>query len=111
MRDVSNGAIPKSSPASRGARIHRRMHLLRRTAVVASVLGFAGVWNLVAHHSVGITARAGPAPSVQSNNNLPGASSSDSGGFFDNGGGDGNSNGSGVGGGSGSSPVVGTGGS
>lgn len=108
MRFVMNGT-PDQPRATRET-VHHRLHLLRRAALVASVLGFAGIWNLVAHHTVGVTARS-TSPAVQPNTDPYGASSTGSSGYFGNGGGDGGSGGSGVGGGSDYSPVLGTGGS
>lgn len=107
-----NGREPASRskvPASK-VQIHGRVTMLRRTAAAAAVLAFAGAWDLVAHHTVGVTARAQSSPALQSGGSLPVAPSQGSGGFF----GSGNNAGSGsagIGGGSGSGPVLGSSGS
>jgi hypothetical protein len=99
-----------AQPGDSREQVHRRVNLFRRTAVAAAVLAFAGAWDLVAHHTVGITARAQTSPAPQYGGSPPAASSPSSGGFFGSGS-NGGSGSAGIGGGNGNAPVLGSGGS
>jgi len=94
------------SPTARRDRVRTRLVRLKKTALVGSLIGFAGLWALVANHSVGVSASNKPA--TLSQNKAPSATPTpDPNGFF----GSGNSGSSPVspGGGNGSGPSLGSG--
>lgn len=106
---MSDPATPLR-PASDREQVHRRVTALRRTAIAATVLAFAGAWDLVAHHAVGVTARAQSSPAVRDGGSSLNAPTAGSGGFFGSGN-NGGSGSAGIGGGNGSGPVLGSSGS
>lgn len=109
MREPETSGGPAVRQVDAREQVRARVDLLRRTAIVVTVVSFAGLWDLVAHHTVGITARAGASAVRQSGGSAPGTSPSDSQGFF--GSGNGGASGSAGAGGNGAGSVLGSGGS
>jgi hypothetical protein len=95
----SKAVESRRAPVDRSL-IRRRVHVLKRAVVAASLAGFVALWGVVAGHIVGVTSHAQTAPKTAPT----GGTSQGSGGFFDNGNGTSN-----VSPGNGSSPAIGSG--
>jgi hypothetical protein len=95
------------APTAQRDRVRTRLVRLKKTALVGSLVGFVGMWALVANHSVGVTASNKPA-TVSHNSDAPSATpTSDSNSFF--GSGNGSSSPVSPGGANGSGPSLGSG--